>query len=60
MTREADTSVVAPAQGWAAWTFFSCRSAFCFLFILLFNFYYHIIVVLGVHCDIYKSAYNIF
>jgi hypothetical protein len=26
----------------------------------LFCFYYHIIVVLVVHCDIYKSAYNIF
>jgi hypothetical protein len=26
-------------------------------FVLLF--YYHIIVVLGVHCDIYKSSYNI-
>jgi hypothetical protein len=25
----------------------------------MFNFYYHIIVVLGVHCDIYKSAYII-
>jgi hypothetical protein len=22
-------------------------------------FYYHIIVVLGVHCDIYKSAYAV-
>jgi hypothetical protein len=26
---------------------------------LLIDFYYHIIVVLGVHCDIYKSFYNI-
>jgi hypothetical protein len=25
----------------------------------LFYFYYHIIIVLGAHCDIYKSAYNI-
>jgi hypothetical protein len=25
----------------------------------LFYFYYHIIVVLGVQCDIYKSAYNV-
>jgi hypothetical protein len=24
-----------------------------------FYFYYHIVVVLGVHCDILKSAYNI-
>jgi hypothetical protein len=24
----------------------------------LFYFYYHIIAILGVHCDIYKSAYN--
>jgi hypothetical protein len=32
---------------------------YIFFISFLHNFYYHIIVVLGVHCDIYKSSYSI-
>jgi hypothetical protein len=30
-----------------------------FYFFLIYFLYYHIIVVLGVHCDIYKNSYNV-
>jgi hypothetical protein len=29
------------------------------IFTSIFFFYYNIIVELGIHCDIYKSSYNI-
>jgi hypothetical protein len=32
---------------------------FCFCFLIL-SYFYYIIVVLGVLCDIYKCAYNVF
>jgi hypothetical protein len=57
-------SVTYYKHAWKLQCAYPCSSPFDLIFWNIFLdyftylFYYHIIVVLGIHCDIYKSSYN--
>jgi hypothetical protein len=47
------------AKNFPSWDLIADLECLFFFFFPFIFYYYHIIVLVGVHCNIYKSVYNI-